>query len=328
MRVSVARIASSLLVLKRAKHIQLGAAVPQWLGRSPPTTAIRARFPADSLQDFRMWESCKVMPLAGGFSRGTALSPALAFERRSVHVMSRNDGHSGVLPRLSQHIVDCVGIWGTPGAINLRKIDKRALKATPASAFIPSTLRHNHFHTNPDGSQPSHQPLANCWRNLVLIGCSVSAAEPPPASATGKLLRLSARAHTHTHTHTHARARALVKRREVIKLSSEIASRAPLVVSDAAFWFNSTTATILEAIDTDHAPVTLNDLENKNSRKIQKSKQAYKVTDYYHHIGSRNTVHVNVSEAKCLHMYVRPSDEAMEQVERILGGASLGWSES
>ncbi|KAJ8868659.1 hypothetical protein PR048_030198 [Dryococelus australis] len=35
-----------------------GAAVSQWLGRSPPTTAIRARYPAGSLPDSRTLESC------------------------------------------------------------------------------------------------------------------------------------------------------------------------------------------------------------------------------------------------------------------------------
>ncbi|KAJ8891242.1 hypothetical protein PR048_010757 [Dryococelus australis] len=31
-----------------------------------------------------MWESCWTMPLAGGFSRGTPVPPALAFKRRSI----------------------------------------------------------------------------------------------------------------------------------------------------------------------------------------------------------------------------------------------------
>ncbi|KAJ8875873.1 hypothetical protein PR048_023780 [Dryococelus australis] len=78
----------NVLVLYEKK---IGAAVAQWLGLSPPTTAIRIQYPAGSLPDFRMWESCWTIPLAGGFSRGTPVSPALAFQRRSIlgsHFMS------------------------------------------------------------------------------------------------------------------------------------------------------------------------------------------------------------------------------------------------
>ncbi|KAJ8874936.1 hypothetical protein PR048_022826 [Dryococelus australis] len=72
------------------------ATVAQWLGRSSSNTEIRARSPAGSLPDFRMWESCWTMPLTTGFSRGTPASPAPAFQRRSnlgSHVMYGDDGH-------------------------------------------------------------------------------------------------------------------------------------------------------------------------------------------------------------------------------------------
>ncbi|KAJ8878625.1 hypothetical protein PR048_019207 [Dryococelus australis] len=42
------------------------------------------------------WEYCWTMPLANGFSRGTSVFPALAFQHRSIlgsHVMSGDDGH-------------------------------------------------------------------------------------------------------------------------------------------------------------------------------------------------------------------------------------------
>ncbi|KAJ8881153.1 hypothetical protein PR048_017626 [Dryococelus australis] len=44
-------------------------------GRPPLITAIRVRFPAGSLPDLRIWEFCWMMPLAGGFSRGTPRAP-------------------------------------------------------------------------------------------------------------------------------------------------------------------------------------------------------------------------------------------------------------
>ncbi|KAJ8876254.1 hypothetical protein PR048_024164 [Dryococelus australis] len=45
------------------------------LARSPPTKANRAQYPAGS-PDSRKWESCRTMPLVGGFSRGYPASPA------------------------------------------------------------------------------------------------------------------------------------------------------------------------------------------------------------------------------------------------------------
>ncbi|KAJ8874240.1 hypothetical protein PR048_025083 [Dryococelus australis] len=47
-----------------------------------PTKAIRVQSPAGS-PDSRMWESCRTMPLVGGYSRGSPVSPALSFRCRS-----------------------------------------------------------------------------------------------------------------------------------------------------------------------------------------------------------------------------------------------------
>ncbi|KAJ8894489.1 hypothetical protein PR048_007143 [Dryococelus australis] len=52
-----------------------GAAVMQWLGLLPPTKAFWVRSLVGSLPDFRMWELCWTMSLAGGFSQGTPVSP-------------------------------------------------------------------------------------------------------------------------------------------------------------------------------------------------------------------------------------------------------------
>ncbi|KAJ8888451.1 hypothetical protein PR048_007941 [Dryococelus australis] len=88
-----------LVVMRQPKHPNskyfLGAAVAQRLRHSPPTKVIRARTPAGSLPDFRMWESCWTIPLASGLSRGTPASPTSAFQHRSIlgyHVMFRDYG--------------------------------------------------------------------------------------------------------------------------------------------------------------------------------------------------------------------------------------------
>ncbi|KAJ8872583.1 hypothetical protein PR048_026189 [Dryococelus australis] len=51
--------------------------------------------------DFRMWESFLTMSLAGGFSRGTPVFPALAFQRHSI---------------LGSHFMSCPGMTGTYGS--------------------------------------------------------------------------------------------------------------------------------------------------------------------------------------------------------------------
>ncbi|KAJ8868673.1 hypothetical protein PR048_030212 [Dryococelus australis] len=63
--------------------IQDGARVAERLARSSPTKANRAQSPAGS-PDFRKWESCRTMPLVGGFSWGSPVSPTPLFRRRSI----------------------------------------------------------------------------------------------------------------------------------------------------------------------------------------------------------------------------------------------------
>ncbi|KAJ8866224.1 hypothetical protein PR048_032067 [Dryococelus australis] len=66
--------------------------------------------PAGSLPDHRMWESCRTMPLVGGFSPGSPVSPALAFHTRlaspslalktSLEVLRADEGEYGAAPEL------------------------------------------------------------------------------------------------------------------------------------------------------------------------------------------------------------------------------------
>ncbi|KAJ8890275.1 hypothetical protein PR048_009783 [Dryococelus australis] len=59
------------------------AAVAQRLARSPLTKANRAQSSAGS-PDFRKWESWRTIPLVGGSSRRSSISPAPSFRRRSI----------------------------------------------------------------------------------------------------------------------------------------------------------------------------------------------------------------------------------------------------
>ncbi|KAJ8882053.1 hypothetical protein PR048_018541 [Dryococelus australis] len=40
--------------------------------------------PGRAIADFRVWESCRTMPLVGGFSQGSPVSSAISFRRRSI----------------------------------------------------------------------------------------------------------------------------------------------------------------------------------------------------------------------------------------------------
>ncbi|KAJ8884325.1 hypothetical protein PR048_016182 [Dryococelus australis] len=62
----------------------MGAAGAEWLDCLPPTKANRVQYPGGSLPDFRKWESCRTMPLVGGFSRGSPVSPAISFRRCTI----------------------------------------------------------------------------------------------------------------------------------------------------------------------------------------------------------------------------------------------------
>ncbi|KAJ8895703.1 hypothetical protein PR048_001039 [Dryococelus australis] len=59
------------------------ATVAERLARSSPTKANRTQSPAGS-PDFHKCESCRTMPLVGGFSQGSPAYPAPSFRRRSI----------------------------------------------------------------------------------------------------------------------------------------------------------------------------------------------------------------------------------------------------
>ncbi|KAJ8894343.1 hypothetical protein PR048_006971 [Dryococelus australis] len=74
-----------------------GAAVAKRLACLPPTRAIRVQFPGRVTPDFRMWESCRTIPLVGGFFSGNSrFSPALSFRRCSMRISITLIGSQGL----------------------------------------------------------------------------------------------------------------------------------------------------------------------------------------------------------------------------------------
>ncbi|KAJ8894661.1 hypothetical protein PR048_007325 [Dryococelus australis] len=63
---------------------EVGPRLTQWLESSLCTKANRIRVPKESLRDFLASESCRTMPLVGGFSRGSPISPTPVFECFSI----------------------------------------------------------------------------------------------------------------------------------------------------------------------------------------------------------------------------------------------------
>ncbi|KAJ8885936.1 hypothetical protein PR048_012142 [Dryococelus australis] len=70
--------------LLKAAHISSLNLKQNRLSCSPPTIVNRVYSPAGSLPDFRIWESCRTMPMVGGFSRGSSFP--LPFVQALLHI--------------------------------------------------------------------------------------------------------------------------------------------------------------------------------------------------------------------------------------------------
>ncbi|KAJ8870811.1 hypothetical protein PR048_027110 [Dryococelus australis] len=77
------------------RRSKIDSGMPPLHERAAFVSANQVGFPADPLSDFRMWESCLVMPLVGGFCRGSAVFsrhfiPALLHSPRFVFIGSQD----------------------------------------------------------------------------------------------------------------------------------------------------------------------------------------------------------------------------------------------
>ncbi|KAJ8869729.1 hypothetical protein PR048_028724 [Dryococelus australis] len=87
---------------------------PSGLACSPPTKVNRIQSPADSLLEFRMWESCWAMQLVVGFSRVSPIYPALSFQLCSILTSITLFGSQDLAvkshPNLFTHSLICTAI--------------------------------------------------------------------------------------------------------------------------------------------------------------------------------------------------------------------------
>ncbi|KAJ8874982.1 hypothetical protein PR048_022872 [Dryococelus australis] len=126
----------------------------------------RAQSPAAS-PDFRKWKSCRAMPLVGGFSRGSPISPAPSFRRRSIFtsitLIGSQDLADKSRPILFTHSIQCtpaalstlrlLTAWDYPGAplLHLEIVDLTIVKMTYLQCQSETSSRlHGIIITPPD----------------------------------------------------------------------------------------------------------------------------------------------------------------------------------
>ncbi|KAJ8872772.1 hypothetical protein PR048_026388 [Dryococelus australis] len=83
-----------------------------WLDYSFPTWVKRVRFSAGLLPDFCRWESCRMMPPAGGFSRGSLVSsPLLSLKNGPIFTTLYPHLKTSILIDARYRRQDCTPVW-------------------------------------------------------------------------------------------------------------------------------------------------------------------------------------------------------------------------
>ncbi|KAJ8866694.1 hypothetical protein PR048_032555 [Dryococelus australis] len=170
---------------------------------SPPTKANRLQSPAGS-PDFRRWESCWMMPLVGGFSRGSPVSPAPSFRRRSVFTSITLIGFRDLavksLPNLFTHSLNM-----SPKTCLLKRKARSRNSCSVSGARVEKTLHH----TNLSATQATENVstverirarvitlAAQCWSPRPDIGLPIRLL----SQESRQLLEVG---HLHDHHHVH-----------------------------------------------------------------------------------------------------------------------------
>ncbi|KAJ8878663.1 hypothetical protein PR048_019246 [Dryococelus australis] len=118
----------------------------QRLAHSPPTKANRVQFPTGS-PDFRKWESCRMMPLVGGFSRGYPISPTPSFRRRSIFTSITLIGSQDLAAAVWGELLQVAAVNSVyPGPILVTGSCYERRESTP---LIKQQLTLQHFSTPP-----------------------------------------------------------------------------------------------------------------------------------------------------------------------------------
>ncbi|KAJ8874302.1 hypothetical protein PR048_025148 [Dryococelus australis] len=112
------------------------------LACSLPAKANRAQSPDGSIPDFRKWESCRTMPLVGGFFSGIFHFSCLHFRRCSIltsfnpHRLSRPLS----LKRSRRDQIQDFSMWETLWLLPLTTEFSRGIPAFPTTAFLRCSI--------------------------------------------------------------------------------------------------------------------------------------------------------------------------------------------
>ncbi|KAJ8876250.1 hypothetical protein PR048_024160 [Dryococelus australis] len=113
------------------------------LACSPPGKADRVQSLTGSLPDSRMWESCRTMPLVGGFSRGYPVSPTLSFLSCSILTPNTLIGSQDLAVKSRKRRTDTVDScslrWFTPQRLQI------VTRGIAASTAYGSATREDHY---------------------------------------------------------------------------------------------------------------------------------------------------------------------------------------
>ncbi|KAJ8891038.1 hypothetical protein PR048_010547 [Dryococelus australis] len=131
--------------------------------------------------DFRMWESCRMMPLVGGFSRGSPVSPALSFRRcSSITYIGSQDLDVKSRPDLFTHSMTQLSFVCT------RR--RNALKVEPKQGLVKLSLHEAEEY-------PGSRTIAGLQKRLNCLHCldgdHLPMSVPPGLRPNGIKTRLS-----------------------------------------------------------------------------------------------------------------------------------------
>ncbi|KAJ8870441.1 hypothetical protein PR048_029463 [Dryococelus australis] len=142
----------------RRKSLGTSFAGPRWLSGDPGS------IPAGSLPNFRVWESCRTMPLVGGFSRGSPVSPTLSSGLKTSHVTSRPNLFTHSLPSHSNKLYYIR--WQMETLLRVHVLGRSARGFE--SRHTPSTLNQSLIHTHSGASSIHHSSNAQLPINSPL----------------------------------------------------------------------------------------------------------------------------------------------------------------
>ncbi|KAJ8882556.1 hypothetical protein PR048_014367 [Dryococelus australis] len=163
--------------------------VAERLARSPPTKANRGSIPG-------RWESCQTMPLAGGFSRGSPVSPAPSFRRHSIFTSITIIGSQDLAvksdPNLFTRSANCdsrkysYGVhlsvkdkWFRDVYSSLCGGEENGLDCGGEAVRLPSPTQANRVQS-PAGSFPDFRKWESCRTMPLVAGFLEDLAFPPP----------------------------------------------------------------------------------------------------------------------------------------------------